>query len=189
MIWRTAGCWSLRSLLGSAWCCRRSGWFPCPARFGRGSSLALAERHSCTAGEPVTAATRWGAGAVRSSRSLSRAAGTGRLATGGLAAVHRCSRRSRLTRSAIVATDVATLPTPPPRARARIQRAVGDQREQHPLDIRREPPGPEHPCERAVDPKAPHSTSSSHTPPSDRETTTSNSPDAAGRGTRRHQRR
>lgn len=49
--------------------------------------------------------------------------------------------------------------------------------------------GPEHLCERAVDPKAPDSTSSSHTPPSDRETTTSNSPDAPGRGTRCHQRR
>jgi len=28
--------------------------------------------------------------------------------------------------------------------RARVQRAVGDQREQHPLDVRAEPPGAEH---------------------------------------------
>ena len=73
--------------------------------------------------------------------------------------------------------------------RAQIQRAGGDQREQHPLDIRREPPGPEHRCAREIDPEAPDSPSISDTPPSDRETTTSNSPDAPGSGTRRRQRR
>jgi hypothetical protein len=54
-----------------------------------------------------------------------------------------------------VATDVATSPTPPPRARAQIQRAVGGQREQHPLDIRREPSGPEHPASAPSTPRRP----------------------------------
>ena len=38
--------------------------------------------------------------------------------------------------------------------RARIQRAVGDQREQHPLHVRAEAPGSEHAAQRAIDPQS-----------------------------------
>jgi hypothetical protein len=96
-----------------------------------------------------------------------------------LARLPAASRRSRLTRSAIVATDVATLPTPPRRARARVQRAVGDQREQQPLYIHSRTVWARAPCELEVDPRRPTARRAAIPRPA-AATTTSNSPDAPG---------
>src|SRR5450755_4693313 len=109
------------------------GWEVNPAGLQRpaGRRPRAVAPAAVVAGRQRASSTDWSppADCGRLERFPSDAAATGRLATDGLAAAHRCSRRSRLTRCPILATDVATLPTPPPRARARIQRVVGDQRE------------------------------------------------------------